>query len=161
LISDTPAIVEIFSGSKKVSSHPRQYIKGKYLTLSSHMPNSHRYYAEQTPKSIRDWAEKVGQKTLEFCNQLIQRRHPEQAFRSCMGIMNLTGRYKAERVEKACATALSLNACYYRNVKNILSNNQDRLFEERPSEYVSVNHDNIRGKDYYRTMESDHAAAHR
>ncbi len=157
----TGRIVEIFCGSKKVSSHPRQHIKGKYLTLSSHMPASHRYYAEQTPKSIRDWAQKIGRKTLEFCNQLIQKRHPEQAFRSCMGIMNLTTGYPAERVEKACGMALSLKACYYRNVKNILSNNQDRLFEERKPEYVSVNHNNIRGKDYYRNMESDHAAAHR
>jgi len=77
------------------------------------------------------------------------RKHPEQGFRACLGIMRLTKRYPAERVEAACARALRLKAYSYKSVESILKTNLDtqELPESLPSKMII--HDNIRGREYY------------
>jgi hypothetical protein len=48
--------------------------------------------------------------------------HPEQGFRSCIGIVRLVKRYPVERIEAACARALALNTPTYTSVVTILKN---------------------------------------
>jgi hypothetical protein len=79
------------------------------------------------------------------------RPHPEQGFRSCLGIMRLADHYSPERLEKASARALAIKAFSYKNVKSILKNGLDQqslLFEETDQQ-TTLNHNNIRGKKYY------------
>ncbi len=78
------------------------------------------------------------------------RKHPEQGFRSCLGIMRLAKRYSPERLEAACARALVLKAHSYKSVESILKQGLDR--QQMPQSHGSekpVLHYNIRGRNYY------------
>ena len=82
---------------------------------------------------------------------LAERRHPEQGYRSCLGLFRLAKHYGHERVEAACGRALEAGARSYRHVDSILKHGLDRapaLDVERP-EGASVEHENVRGSDYY------------
>ena len=49
--------------------------------------------------------------------------HPEQGFRSCLGIVRLGNKYTHPRVEAAARRAVTLNVCTYQSLKSILENN--------------------------------------
>jgi transposase len=147
----TGTTVEILFKGQRVASHMRSYLPGRHTTISAHMPESHKRYLEWTPSRIISWAEKSGPSTGEMVKEIMERRpHPEQGFRSCLGIMRLGRRYGQERLEAACKRALFMKAYSYKSVESILKNNLDG--RELPSEIrsVPVAHENIRGNAYYK-----------
>lgn len=153
----TGRTVEMFFKGKRVASHVRSYEPCKHTTATEHMPESHRRYLEWTPSRIIAWAEKTGPATGSLVKEIMEKKsHPEQGFRSCLGIIRLEKPYGHERLEAACTRALLLNAYSYRSVKSILEKNLDgkELPAERPSSPVT--HENIRGTSYYEKGE-EHA----
>ncbi|MGI8777562.1 MAG: IS21 family transposase, partial [Acidimicrobiales bacterium] len=82
---------------------------------------------------------------------LAARRHPEQGFRSCLGIVRLGERHGAERLEAACARALAIRAHSYRSVESILRTGLDRkpLPAAAAPAPAHPDHDNLRGPGYY------------
>ena len=148
----TSATVEIFYKGKRVASHARSRRRGKHTTLKEHMPKSHQAYLEWTPSRIVGWAEKTGENTAALVAAVMERRpHPEQGFRSCLGIMKLGKEFGGERLEAACKRALAVNAISYKSVKSILKTGLDRqpLPQERDRQTNLIDHPNIRGSDYY------------
>ncbi len=90
------------------------------------MQAAHRAHAEWTPSRLIPWANKTGPHTAAFVQQLLEtRRHPEQGYRSCLGLMQLCRTYPAERVDAACRRALDIRALNYRSVKSILATGLD------------------------------------
>ena len=78
-----------------------------------------------------------------------RRPHPEQGFRSCIGILGLVKRYGAERVDAACARALAIGTRSYSSVAAILKNGT-RQGRRTPAQDAPVLlHANIRGPGYY------------
>ena len=77
--------------------------------------------------------------------------HPEQAYRSCLGIIRLADKFTSERVEAAAARALRCNAISYMSIKSILSKGLDKLPLKDSPEYIPAKHANIRGRDYYQS----------
>lgn len=77
------------------------------------------------------------------------RPHPEQGFRSCLGIIRLGRRYGQERLEAACTRALFMKAYSYKSVESILKNNLDGKELPDRSTGSLVTHENIRGNAYY------------
>ena len=148
----TATTVEVFFKNRRVASHARLYQQGGFITLTEHMPKSHQKHLEWTPSRIIHWAGKTGPNTQKLVTHIMDNRpHPEQGFRSCLGIMRLADHYSPERLEKASARALAIKAFSYKNVKSILKNGLDQqslLFEE-PDQQTTLNHNNIRGKKYY------------
>jgi transposase len=147
----TGTTVEILFKGQRVASHMRSCLPGRHTTISAHMPESHKRYLEWTPSRLISWAEKSGPSTGEMVKEIMERRpHPEQGFRSCLGIMRLGRRYGQERLEAACKRALFMKAYSYKSVESILKNNLDG--RELPSELHSapVTHENIRGNAYYK-----------
>ena len=147
----TAEIVEVYHRQKRVASHRRSHVKGGFTTDPAHMPSSHRAHAEWTPSRILSWAEKVGPSTRALCDAILTTRpHPEQGFRSCLGILRLGRRYGDERLEAACGRALAVHARSYRHVEGILKNGLDRVRpDEAPSPERRIEHENVRGADYY------------
>lgn len=148
----TAELVEIFHDSRRVASHRRLHRKGQASTQIEHMPKSHRAHAEWTPSRIIRWAEKTGPATGRLVSEIMRRhRHPEQGYRSCLGLLRLGQRHSEERLEAACARAEHLSSYSYRTVKNILSTGLDRLplDEERLPNTITPEHDNVRGPEYY------------
>jgi len=153
----TATTVEIFFKGKRVASHVRSSQPGTHTTLTEHMPESHKRYLEWTPSRIMKWAAKTGPSTEALVAEIMERKtHPEQGFRSCLGIIRLGKRYGEERLEAACRRALLLRAYSYRSVESILKNNLDgkTLLLEKPSGNP-VPHENIRGKTYYEQNKED------
>ena len=120
------------------------------------MPRSHREHLEWTPSRLLHWAEQSGRATGRLVAGILESRpHPEQGFRSCLGVMRLGSRWGSERLEAACARAEALSSYSYRTVKNILSAGLDRVVLESDAEAKPrEEHENIRGADHYEGRES-------
>ena len=156
----TSTTVEILFKNRRLTSHKRSYVPGQHTTLNEHMPKSHQRYREWTPSRIIRWAGENGPKTKKLVSRILDSRpHPEQGYRSCLGIISLAKHYSPERLENACSRALIIKGFSYKSVKSILKNGLDQqplLFDH--SENISpLSHDNIRGKHYYQQKEAPNA----
>ncbi len=147
----TRTTVEIYRGNERLTSHVRSHERGRHTTKPEHMPKSHQKHLEWTPSRIVSWAESIGPQTAKLASAiLVERRHPEQGYRSCLGILRLSKKYGAERLEAACARAMTAGARSYRHVESILKHGLDRLpSAEATSPQLPLAHENVRGRDYY------------
>jgi transposase len=147
----TPSSVEIFRGGERVAVHLRGSGNGGHTTLAEHMPSSHRRHAGWTIERIGAEAGAVGPATAGLCALILKRRpHPEQGFRTCLGILRLTRPFGPERLEAAAARALEIGTLSYRSVKSILEHKLDRqAAPARAADAAPILHPNIRGPRYY------------
>lgn len=145
-------IVECFYQEKRIAVHARSKLRYKFSTLKEHMPPSHQAHAEWTPERIKRWANKIGPKTAKFIEEMIAARaFPQQAFRSCLGLLRLGKRYGEKRLEKACARATIAGATRYQQVESILKNKMDFApLSHAESAPILTSHGNIRGPIYYK-----------
>jgi transposase len=143
--------VECFHKGQRVASHLRSHLKGRHTTVAEHMPIAHRQYAEWTPQRLIRWAEKTGPATAGVIQTILERRvHAQQGFRSCLGILRLGKGFGEERLEAACRRALTLGACSYKSIESILRKGLDRRALTQQQELdLPIEHDNLRGSDYY------------
>ena len=146
--------IEIFLKGERVAAHMRGSGDGKHTTLAEHMPSSHRRYADWTIDRILREARAIGPSTEMLCQMILEQRpHPEQGFRTCLGIVRLVKPFGAGRVEAACLRALQIGTLNYGSVKSILDNRLDGQPIKRArgaeDDGVVVAHPNIRGSGYY------------
>ena len=143
--------VEVFCHGRRVASHLRSFKPHRYTTDPAHMPESHRRHQEWTPSRLIRWAEQTGGATAEVVEGILKSRpHPEQGFRSCLGIFRLGRRYGAERLEAACKRALAIQALSYRSVESILKNGLDsQPLPDQSALRPHPDHANLRGANYY------------
>jgi len=155
----TAATIEVLFKNNRVASHARSYDKWKHTTLTEHMPKRHQKFLEWTPSRIIAWAGKNGPHTQALVTRIIEsRRHPEQGFRSGLGVIRLAKLFTEQRLEAACQRALSLNACSFKHVKSILENSIDKQPLSPAFDAVKpIQHHNLRGKEYYLQQEVGHA----
>jgi transposase len=149
----TAGVIEVFHKGKRVASHQRCYDpRRRYITLPEHMPKSHQEHAEWTPERLVRWAQKTGPAMARVVETiLINRPHPQQGFRSCLGVMRLGKKYGEDRLEAACQRALAINACSYKSIDSILKNGLERQpLPEAAETAQPLEHPNIRGARYYR-----------
>jgi len=145
--------VECFAKGKRVASHLRSFLRGAHTTQSEHMPLPHREYAEWTPERLVRWAQEAGPSVAGLiATVMATRAHPQQGFRSCLGILRLSQRYGSERLEAACRRALQAGAASYRSVRSILLVGLDRqeIPTAEPPASLPLAHENLRGASYYR-----------
>jgi transposase len=143
--------VEVIHRGRRVASHLRSYLRGGYTTEAAHMPDSHRRHQEWTPSRILSWAEKTGPNAAGVVQGILESRpHPEQGFRSCLGILRLGDHWGADRLESACRRALKAHALSYRSIESILKTGLDQqpLPASAPPHPVPE-HENVRGAAYY------------
>lgn len=150
----TTFTVEILHKGKRVTSHTRLSGKGKRSTNPEHMPDAHRKHLEWTPTRIVHWAKKSGNSTALVVQKLMdQKVHPEQAYRSCLGIIRLGDKYGTDRLEAACSRAIDCNGFSYGSVKSILQNGLDLVEPKKQNVTPLPSHGNIRGASYYKSEE--------
>jgi transposase len=148
----TSTTVELFHRGTRVGSHLRSDVPGRHTTDPRHMPAAHQKHAEWTPTRILGWARTVGPMTAALAEVILaERRHPEHGYRSCLGLFRLAKRFSNERVEAACTRALAVGARSYRHVESILKHGLDvaPALDVEPREVPSIEHENVRGPDYY------------
>ena len=146
----TEATSELCCSGERITSHLRSDVAHRYTTKPEHMPRAHREYLEWTPSRIMAWANTVGPSAAALVGEIMRRRpHPEQGYRSCLGVMRLVKTYPAERVERACARAITYRAYSRKSVAAILKNNLDRQDDAEPDQRALPLHQNVRGARYY------------
>src|SRR5690606_31312539 len=139
----TAVTVEVFAKGRRVASHVRSHHKGQHTTIPEHMPKAHRAHMEWTPKRMITWASKIGPNTEGLVSAILSERpHPEQGYRSCLGILRLSKKYGDERLEAACGISLSVRARSYRHVAAILKNGLDRVDRDAAETTTTVVHEN-------------------
>ena len=147
----TAHTVECFHKGKRVASHRRSFHKGKHTTVTEHMPKAHQQYAEWTPRRLVKWAASFGPNTSGLVEAILRKRvHPQQGFRSALGLLRLGKQYGPKRLENACERALATGAISYRSVASILKANLDKQpIQKAPESPEPIEHGNIRGAGYY------------
>ena len=152
----TATTIAVFHKNRRVASHLKSHRKYDHSTVAEHMPKAHQKYLEWSPSRIINWAGKTGPFTQRLVTQIMQRRsHPEQGFRSCLGVMRLAKRYTPQRLEKACQRAVAIGAYTFKNVESILKNGLDRQPLMPARKGRAVVHPNIRGERYYHQKKED------
>jgi len=148
----TAQTIECFYKSNRVASHIRSDEKGRHTTMSEHMPKAHQAYVEWTPQRLISWAAKSGEHVAALVEKVLAHRpHPEQGFRSVLGIMRLGKHYGEGRLDAACKRALEIGGLSYKSIESILKHGLDRieLHQQDDVLYEPLEHTNIRGPEYY------------
>ena len=154
----TTRTVEILHQGRRVAMHPRSYERGKASTLDEHRPKSHQRHLEWSPSRLMRWAQnEVGPQCAAAVRTIMDAKpHPEQGYRSCLGLMRLAKGYGNERLEAACRRALRVQACSYRSINSMLKAGLDReALPEEETAPPAPPHPNIRGRDYYHSEDSE------
>jgi len=97
-----------------------------------HLPAHHRFKTDWTPERIRRQAARIGPHTEAYVEVIMrERRHPEQGYRSCLGILRLAKTFGPDRLEAACQRAIDIKARSYSSLHSILKNGLDRQTRTR------------------------------
>jgi len=146
----TPRTIEIFHRGKRVAAHARRYGGQRHGTLPEHMPSAHRRYAEWTPERLQRQALGIGPNTEALIIAVMARRpHPEQGFRTCLGVLRLFRGIDAARAETVSLRAVEIGALTYASVASILKHRLDRSASPQAADGTPLLHANIRGPRYY------------
>ena len=143
--------VEIFHKGVRVASHARSRAANKASTLDEHRPKSHQRYLQWTPSRLVEWGRKIGPLTAELLERILASKpHPEQGFRSCLGVIRLGDEYGHQRLEAVAQRALRHRTYSYKNIESMLKCNLDNLPEaEAQPPRPPLDHPNIRGPKYF------------
>ena len=146
----TARTIEVFHRGKRVAAHARRYGGPRHGTQPEHMPSAHRRYAEWTPQRFQRQARDIGPNTEALIIAVMARRpHPEQGFRTCVGVLRLFRGLDAARVERVSLRAIEVGALSYASVASILKPRLDQKAAPQAADGTPLLHDNIRGPRYY------------
>jgi transposase len=144
------SVVEIFYNNQRLVFHKRDRTANGYTTIKEHMPSQHRVMSDWNPERLINWARKLGEYVEVVISHILRRaEHPEQAYKVCLGILNLTRTVETERLNKACRKVVEFENYSLKGIKNILKN---KLEEQQIDCFETLeppDHQNIRGSKYY------------
>lgn len=143
--------VEIFKDGVRIAIYQRDRRNYSYTTLKEHMPEDHQLVNGWNPDRFISWAKKKGGSVKEFIQLMLdQREHPQQAFKACLGVLNLGNKYDDEAMQAACKKAIRINSISYRFIANSLKNKTYKIEDQQTEDIKIPFHENIRGKENYK-----------
>lgn len=148
----TARTIEIFHRGKRIAAHERRYGGRRHGTDPDHMPSSHRRYADWTPERFRRWGATIGPATEGLILTILAARpHPEQGFRTCLGVLRLYRDVDKARAEAVSERAVAIGGLNYTSIASLLRTTARADPESRPprtGEAVTI-HANLRGPGYF------------
>jgi hypothetical protein len=142
--------VEIFYNYERIALHKRVKSPYTYSTEKEHMASTHRFVSEWTPDRFLNWAAGIHEDVRLYILKILDRKqHPEQAYKSCLGVLGFAGKVGNDRLIKACQRALGYGLYNYKTIQKILERGLDKEDEDENQQLQMPLHDNIRGEDYY------------
>jgi len=144
--------VHIFFNQDRIAYHSKGLKPFGYTTQADHLPSSHRFVTEWTPAKFIVWAERISPEVKDYIEAVLtQKSYPEQAYRSCLGILSMEKKVGKERLIKAIKRAGHYRIFHYKAIKKILEGGLDKLLEgdQDPVQITLPLHQNIRGKDSF------------
>jgi len=149
----TSTIVEVLARGRRVAIHPRSDHPYGHTTIAEHMPAAHRWSSEWDPVRLVKWGQKHGEHIAKLFEAIMgKKKHPQQGFRACLGIMRLGGKVGNERLDAACRRALEIGGHSYRCVRTILERGQESTQPPAVQASLNLTHENVRGAEYYRSF---------
>lgn len=149
LVYDSNTVM-IYFNHQRIACHQRNYRHYQYTTLKDHLPSEHQFVSNWSPDFFLDWASKIGSLTHSYIKEVLETKaHPEQAYKSCVGILGLAKKAGNQRLENACQRANYYQSYGYQIIKRIIEKGLDK--EPIPQENTTTVpiHENIRGQQYY------------
>jgi transposase len=143
--------VEVFYHYERIAIHPRTKSAYNYTTEKDHMASTHRFVSDWTPERFLSWATGIHEDVHLYILKILDRKqHPEQAYKSCVGILSFARKVGNERLIKACQRALGYGIYNYKTIQTILERGMDKLDEPEKNKQMEMPlHENIRGEEYY------------
>ena len=144
-------LVEIYHKQDRIAVHTRNRKKYGYTTIGEHMPSNHQFVSEWSSEKFIAWAANIGDACREYIIKILDKKqHPEQSYKSCLGILHLAKKAGDIRLENACKRALDYGAYNYNMIDRILEKGWDTVEEPDQNEIDMPHHNNIRGGNYYK-----------
>jgi transposase len=144
----TERTVEAFHGGSRVAAHERRYNGRAHGTIAEHMPSAHRHYASWSPERFRSWAASIGPNTEGLIVAILaSRRHPEQGFRTSIGVLQRLRGLPRDRVETIAARAVETGILTYKGIIALINARPSRT--AKPDEAPTISHPNVRGPGYF------------
>jgi transposase len=144
------SLVEVFYKYERIASHKRLRSPHNYTTDSSHLATQHQVMAEWNPDYFLSQGRAIGKEVEFYIAQVLQKKHhPEQAYKSCQGILSFAKRVGHGRLIKACQRAHAYGLYHFRAIEDILNKGLDLFDLEEDKQLTMPLHENIRGKNYY------------
>ena len=145
------SLVEIYYKQERIAIHTRVKSKYKYSTIEDHIPSYHRFISEWSSEKFINWGAYIGPECKYYITKILDKKqHPEQSYKSCLGILHFAKKVGNTRLNNACKRALSYQAYNYKIIERILEKGWDTI-EEPTEEVIEVPyHKNIRGRNYYK-----------
>lgn len=143
--------VEVFYHYERIAIHPRTKSPYNYTTEKDHLASAHRFVSDWTPERFLSWATGIHEDVHLYILKILDRKqHPEQAYKSCVGILSFAKKVGNERLIKACQRALGYGIYNYKTIQTILEKGMDKLDETEEIKPMEMPlHENIRGEEYY------------
>lgn len=149
-VAYTNTQVEIYFEHERIAIHRRDRTPFGYTTVKDHMPSAHRFMSEWNPEFFSNWAGDIGESTKELIKKVLaSKAHPEQGYKSCLGILGFAKKVGKERLNNACSRALCYEDHKYSTVKKILDKGLDKEPIQLEIPCSIPTHENIRGEKYY------------
>jgi len=151
-VSYGPSTLKVSYNNECISTHPRSFKPGAYVTISDHLSSSHQFYQSWSPAYFQGLAMGHGPQVAAYVEALIASKpYPEVAYKQCLGIFSLSKAYGKPRLDSACKQGLKSSRYGFRIIESILANKMDLAAEALvPKEQNTVaEHPNIRGANYY------------
>ena len=145
-------ILEIYHNGQHICRYRKEPPNYQYTTRDEHMPSNHKFVKGWSAPWFIAQGHKIGTATAELVTRVMQnRKHPEQGFRTAMGLLSLAKKYPKERVEKAAERALYFGNLTCKAMKAILEQGleEQTISQKQHQNKKSVLHENIRGQEYY------------
>ena len=142
--------VNLYLQYELLATHKRIRSPHNYTTLADHMPAQHRYVTEWNPAFFMNKAKEIDPVVEYYISQVLaKKQHPEQGYKSCMGILSFAKRLGNTRLINACKRAHDIGYYNYKIIEDILTKNMDNANEDEIQPSNMPMHDNIRGGNYY------------
>ena len=148
----TATTVDVLLRGVRVWLHVRSYQPGRHTTIPDHMPKAHRAHLEWSPSRLIGWGATIGRHTEALVQALLESRpHPEQGYRSCLGILRWRSSTVPSGSTPRAPVRVAAGARSYRHVESILKHGLDRLpLDTEPvTRSARPLHANVRGPAYY------------
>jgi transposase len=150
LISIASQTVEIYYKFDRIAVHQRCFQAHKYTTNESHLHPRHQYYSQWSVEFFTQQGQNIGSQTHQLITQIFRQcKHPEQGFKLCQGVLQLSKKYNHELMEQASEMCLQYDLISYRKLEYILSHYQSIESAPHLGDPPQIIHDNIRGQNYF------------
>ena len=145
--------VSVLYNMERIAYHKRNLKKYGYTTTKDHLSSTHRFVSEWNPDKFISWAGAIAPVVQAYITCILDKAtYPEQAYRSCVGILSHEKKVGKERLVKAIERATFYGAFNYTIIRKILQTGMDQV---SPSDDIHPQtslpfHENIRGPQDYK-----------